>query len=126
MKKWMLLLFIFISRLAAYDDRPECYKDLSHNFFNLQITQRALSLYLVPQPQWDRIFREVTRRANDEAPAILQQKARARHPSPFEAPFQRDEAEKILRETMHDIFYRVVVEYGFYDPTSINDMFDYI
>lgn len=126
MKKFICFLLLSVS-LAAYDDRPACYKDLERNFFQYKPVAEALALYNVNQSQgqWDGIVKLVQNKAKD-AEYIINEKARRFKPNPLQNPFQSDVARDLLKETMSQIFERALLESGFFDRVTITNMFEFI
>lgn len=126
MKKFICFLLLSV-RLAAYDDRPACYKELERNFFQYKYVAEALALYNVNQSQgqWDGIVKTVQNKAK-EAEYVIKEKARRHTPDPLQHPFQSDVAKDLLRETMFQIFERALLESGFFDQVTIAKMFEFI
>lgn len=124
--KILKILFVFFALpLVAMDARPPCFKQLERDFFQFKTVGEALGLWNVPQGQWNYIIKTLQSRAV-EADAIIVKKARQLNPNPLERPFQPDVARDLIRDTMAQIFERVLLESGFYDTVSIGRMFDYI
>jgi hypothetical protein len=118
--------------MQAYDDSPRCYKNLQKDFFSYDLVIQALSMYQIPQGQWELIFQNLQSALRD-APEIIRTRASQQDPNPLEYPFQPKEAEDILFEAMFEIFSNVMKVNGAADPrSSLNDpknvreMFGYI
>ena len=120
-----ILFLILTLPLVAYDDRPPCYKDLERDFFHFKILGEAFSNWLVPQGQWDPIFRMLVDR-QEQAEYVINEGARRYSPNPLQNPFQSDVARDLLHQTMYQIFERCMLESGFFDTVSIARMFEYI
>jgi hypothetical protein len=131
----ILLSFVCIANpipMQAYDDSPRCYKDMQRDFFSYDLVIQALSMYLVPQGQWELIFQNLQNAMRD-VPEIVRSRAAQSDPNPLEYPFQSKQAEDILFQALFEVFSNVMQVNGAADPrSSLNDpknvreMFGYI
>lgn len=125
MKIVKIIFLLFCMNLAAYDARPSCYRDLERNFFEEKAVTTALSLWQVQQGQWRSIVYEL-KKQSQEAERLIKEKAARYSVNPLQNPFQPDVAKSLLKETMWQIFRRVMIESGFYDPVAMERMFQHI
>lgn len=123
MRKIFFLLIFFVSAYA-YDQRPQCYIDLTRNFFNMPAVMQALSMQMVPQGQWDPIVRSLTE-AQRSLEQMVNDRARRLPRSPFDPKFDPEVAKELLLSSAFEIFHRVIYYNGFTDSVGTRTMFNY-
>lgn len=101
----------------------ECSKELLLSYFPKAFVNETLSKYKVPQDQWDAINKELAEK-DKEVIKIVEEKASKISPNLLRDPQQRQAAVKLFRETLFDVFSKVMKAHGVTDDKEIQQMLD--
>lgn len=120
-------LVLFPINGNAWDDSPECFKRFERNFFRERDLDEAFGLHqvTVPQSNWNAIYRALQRQMQ-QVPEVVKRQAQKMDKNPLDHPFQPEQAQKILFDTLYAVFSQVMHDYGVTDQYSIRDMFNYL
>ena len=127
-KSFLLLLLpiFFCNQLVeAFNDEPNCYKELKTTFFQRRLLEQALSMYDVNQSQWPLIAQMLVDRSL-MVPNIIKQRAQRMMPDPLEYPFNSSEAVKLLKQVLLEVFAQVMRESGIFNENVVRGMFEYV
>lgn len=121
-----LLAMSYPHEAISYDSSPSCFRQLETQFFQEKITAEALSLHNVYQSQWERIIDSLHKRSQ-AIPQLIKQRAMHMKPNPFDRPFQKEEAEKLLMQALHEVMSVTMKEfYVSVSERDIDEMIEYI
>ena len=110
--------------LTAADQRvDECSKELLLAYFPEPFVNETLKKFNVPEDQWSAIDAELNAK-NEDVIRTVEDKAAKLSPNPLKDPEQRQVAVKIFRETLFDIFSKVVKAHGVTDDKQIQSMLE--
>lgn len=123
----MRKLILLLATCLSFTTEPPCFRELQTHYFTFDIVGKAFSMNpdYIYQNQWDTIFQDLRQSAQD-APNRIQQKARGMRPNPLNYPFQAEAAEKLLLETMHEIFTEVMYRNYIINKPVVDSCFRYI
>ena len=82
-----------------------------------------MSKYKVPQDQWDAINKELAEKDKDVI-KMVEEKASKVSPNLLRDPQQRQAAVKLFRETLFEVFSKVMKAHGITDDKQIQEMLD--
>jgi hypothetical protein len=126
LKLLLISLCLFTIEATAYvADRSPCLRDLQMNFFRPEIVNESLSLYSIPAGLWVPILNDLQLRSRD-IPAIMKKMTYRRVPNPLEYPMDDQEAAKILKAALFQIFTDVMRRYYITEHPTLDYIFDYI
>lgn len=89
-----------------------CTKEVLMNLYPAPILKAILEQHSIPADKADAISRELAKRSQDSIDKIVEEKASKMDPNPFNDLTKRDEAGKIFRETVFEVFARVLNAHG--------------
>lgn len=115
----------FSCPVIAIADAPPCYKDLEVNFFNPTLVNEALSLHSISQSNWTLINTELQNNLK-RVPELVKERAKKMNPNPFGNPFQPQEASKLLREVLLEVFSETLAGFQITNQGKVQEMFRYI
>lgn len=106
---------------AAQDE--ECPKELLMSYFPAKFVGVTLSKNNIPADKIELIQKELAEKDKEVVQAV-EEKAAKMDPNPLKDPAQRDQAKKIFRETLYDLFAGVLNKNGITDSGQIHTMLD--
>ena len=122
---FILTLFFSQNFIEARGGKPACLKELQQNFFDEKLVRQTLALYRMPQGMWKNIIEDLKR--NQKAvEKIMQTKAIKMRPNPLRPPFNPEQTEALLKETLYEVFYKTIDFYKITDSDTIRAMFNHI
>ena len=101
----------------------ECSRELLLSYFPEAFVNESLKKFNVPKDQWDAINKELTSK-NDQVIKIVEEKAAKMDPNPLKDPSQRQQAVKIFRDTLFEVFAGVLRQHGVTDDAQIKSMLE--
>lgn len=125
----ILSLGVFSTQLSAdtpgsaADAVDECSKELLLAYFPKTFVNETLKKFKVPENQWDAINKELAEKDKDVIKTVEERAAKI-NPNLLRDPQQRQAAVKIFRETLFDVFSKIMKEHGVTDDKQIQDMLD--
>lgn len=131
MKKFLVWSAIAVALLVMHQveaEVPSCYYSIERNFFNPRFVSQALALHGVSQSAWMEINRVLAENAR-QVPQLVKARAQKMHPNPFGIPFLPEEAGKLLKQVLFEVFSRTISQFGESVATNsgqVQEMFDYI
>lgn len=120
---FLTLFFLYLCPLFAAD--LQCTSRIAEQFFPLNITTKALSLYDIPQSQWTPINNEL-KKISGKMRTLLESKASLLSPNPFHSENMQLEAFVIMREVLFEQFALAVRQMFYADDDTLRQMFVYI
>ncbi|HEV8052578.1 MAG TPA: hypothetical protein VGP47_08785 [Parachlamydiaceae bacterium] len=111
--------------VIASAETPPCYKQLEVNFFNSTFVNEALSLHSVSQSNWALINTELQNNLK-QVPEMVKERAKKMDPNPFGTPFQPQEASKLLRRVLLEVFSATLANFQITNQGKVEEMFRYI
>ncbi len=124
--RWLLGALLLLAEqqvVYGFYDAPRCFRELHSRFFTAEVLYPILSLHEVPQSQWEPILTKLQARSKD-VPNKVRELARRLSPNPLENPFQKKEAEELLKKVLLEIFEGTLRESNVFHTSSIQDMFE--
>jgi hypothetical protein len=130
MKSFLNLLVgsvIALSPLTLYSENAveECSRELLLAYFPEAFVKETLKKFNVPQDKWEAITKSLNEK-DKEVVKIVEEKASKLNPNPLKDPQQRQEAVKIFRETLLQVFSDAMKQNGITDEKQIQSMLDNI
>lgn len=110
---------------AILSNAMKCTKEELMTFFPQQIVQSTLIQAKLTQEQASEISQELAQKDRELA-KIVEEKAAKLESNPFKDLSQRDLAVKIYRETLYEIFAKVLKSHGISDDDQIQTLLDEI
>lgn len=101
----------------------ECSKDLLLSYFPATFVQQTLTKFNVPKENQDAIVNALTEK-DKSIVKMVEEKASKMNPNPLKDPQQRQQAVKIFRETLLQVFSDVMKANGINDDKQIQAMLD--
>ena len=123
---------LLISTSFAQEDQstpkaPSGVEDCSHelliSYFPKVFVQETLKKFNVPQDKWDAIINELGEK-DKLVIKTVEEKAASLDPNPLKDPKLRQDAVKLFRETLTNIFSSTLKAQGITDEKQIQDMLD--
>lgn len=102
LKKTFLLAILVLTCSFVQDPSP-CLKNMQLHFFETTRVNEVLNFYQIPQEYWSPIVIEIQLRSV-EVPGRMKQKTNRMVPNPIEYPMNRNQAAKLLKETLYEVF----------------------
>lgn len=133
MKRFVFLVcMVGAFKMHAYDASPQCYKDLQRDFFSYDLVIQALSMYPIPQGQWENIYKDL-QYASQYVPQMIKERASYMQPNPIENRFYPKEAQELLFDVLFEVFTNVMrinahedYRSPLIDQKNVRDMFGFI
>lgn len=126
MFKWLIAAMLMSMPVQGFsDDTPPCMRELEIDFFKIELLSQALSLYDVPQGQWTPIYQDLISRSQT-VPYRVREKAKAYEKNPLDFPFNGEEAKKLLRQSLEEVFIEVLEDNDVSDRGAIVEMFNFL
>lgn len=110
---------------VALSNNMKCTKEELMTFFPQQVVQSILLQAGLTKEQSTDIARELSQKDRELAKTV-EEKAAKLDPNPFKDLSQRDLAIKIYRETLYEIFAKVLKSHGVKDEDQIQTLLDEI
>lgn len=101
----------------------KCTKEELMRFFPEQVVQSILIKANLPKEQSDAIAQELSQKDRELA-KIVEEKSAQIEPNPFKNLSQRDLAIKIYRETLYEVFAKVLKSHGVTNEDQIQSLLD--
>lgn len=101
----------------------ECSKEILLAFFPEVFVNETLTRFNVPKDKWDSIKQALAEK-DKEVVKTVEAKAAQMNPNPLKDPQHRQEAVKLFRDTLLDVFSTVLKANGVSDDTQIKNMLD--
>lgn len=101
----------------------KCTKEELMTFFPQQVVQSVLTQAHLPKDQVDAIAKELTQKDRELA-KLVEEKAAKVEPNPFKDLSQRDLAIRIYRETLYEVFAKVLKAHGVTNEDQIQTLLD--
>ncbi len=122
MKKGLLILVSMLINVSAFAvTEQECSKEQLLTYYPKPFVLETLKKFNVPKDQWDAIKQELSAK-DEEVIRLVEEKASKMQPNPLEDPNQKQEAVKLFRETLYEVFSDVMYAHGVTDKKQIQDM----
>lgn len=130
MKLILILITFFALPLQGWENIPPCFKEFEQNFFKQELVLQSFDLHHMYLSHASVVYVALIEAAKD-VPDIVKAKAKTMNPNPLHHPFQREIAEKILKQTLEEVFIKVLTANYVADQPAINEaeikgMFEYI
>jgi hypothetical protein len=103
----------------------KCTKEELMTFFPDQVVQSVLIKGNIPKEEAVAIAQELSKKDKDLA-KVVEEKAAKLEPNPFKDLSQRDLAIKIYRETLYEVFSKVLKSHGVTNEDKIQTMLEEI
>jgi glycine cleavage system regulatory protein len=101
----------------------KCTKEELMRFFPEQLVQSVLVKANLPKDQADAIAQDLSQKDRELA-RLVEEKSAQVEPNPFKNLSQRDMAIKIYRETLYEVFARVLKAHGITNEDQIQTLLD--
>lgn len=125
MKKLSLFICFYLLIAANVQGEPPCYRQLAIHFFDdSKAIMQAMGMHRITESSWTPIIQDL-RKQSKGVYALVQKRSRLLENNPL-APFDPAAAEKLLSDTLLEIFQRVMNSYLITNQGDIIDMFTYI
>lgn len=108
---------------ASYPDSSAMEQDEMMSYFPEKFVANTLEKYKVPQAQRLAIQKELADK-DQEVVALVEEKAAKMDPNPLRDPKLRQEAVKIFRDTLYEVFSNVMHSHGMTDREELHSMLD--
>lgn len=115
------LLAPLTTTTAAVQD--ECAREELMSYFPARFVTQTLDNYKVPQGQRTAILRELADKDKQVIPTV-EERAAKMNPNPLRDPKQRQEAVKIFRDVLSELFTGTMEAHGINDKKQIQEMLD--
>ncbi len=99
----------------------ECSKELLLSFFPEAFVTEVLQKYQVSKEKWEPIVKGLKEK-NDEVIKLVDEQASKMNPNPLKDPSQKQQAVKIFRESLYQVFASVLKANGVSDDQKIQSM----
>ncbi len=109
--------------LSAAADARECSKEMLMSYFPEQYVAQTLDKFEVPQAQKSAIISELAEK-DKQVISTIEERAGKMNPNPLRDPQHRQEAVKIFRDTLYELFAQVMQAHGVNDKEQIQAMLD--
>ena len=126
----MAALFICTSTLlcgetteVTLSNAMKCTKEELMRFFPEQVVQSILEKSDIPADKAKEIAQELSQR-DLELAKMVEEKSNKLDYNPIKTPNQRESAAKVYRETLYEMFAKVLKEHGFTDKEKTQSMLD--
>lgn len=124
------VLLCYFTPIYAWEDIPPCFRYFETSFFKQELVLQAFDLHHLYQSHASTVYTALQHAAKD-VPNIVRAKAKAMRPNPLAHPYNREQAEKILKQTLEEVFLKVLQENYVGYQRAINEsemkgMFGYI
>ena len=116
---------LFAQKSAPTEIDKECSKEILLAFFPEVFVNETLAQFNVPQDKWNSIKQALAQK-DKEVVKTVENKASQMNPNPLKDPQYRQEAVKLFRDTLLEIFSTVLKANGITDDTQIKNMLDNI
>jgi hypothetical protein len=104
-------------------NNAELSNDAMMSYFPEIFVERTLERYQIPQAQRISIQKELVDK-NKEVINLVEDKASKMTPNPLRDPTLRDEAVKIFRDSLYEVFSKVMLSHGVTDKEELHEMLD--
>lgn len=101
----------------------KCTKEELMRFFPEQVVRPILIQAKIPEKEADAIAQALAQK-DVELAKIVEEKSSKIDPNPFKNLSQRDLAIKIYRETLYEVFAKVLKEHGISDADQVQSLLD--
>ena len=101
----------------------KCTKEELMRFFPEQLVQSILSKAHLPKEQAEAIAQDLSKK-DQELAKLVEEKSSQIEPNPFKNLSQRDLAIKIYRETLYEVFAKVLKSHGVTNEDQIQTLLD--
>lgn len=108
---------------ASSAERTAMEQDEMMSYFPEKFVANTLEKYKVPQAQRMAIQKELADK-DQEVVALVEEKAAKMDPNPLRDPKLRQEAVKIFRDTLYEVFSQVMHTHGMTDREELHSMLD--
>lgn len=108
---------------SAQSKSDECTQEVLMSYFPDKFVSQTLDKFQVPQAQRAAIQKELAEKDKQVIP-MVEEKAGKMTPNPLRDPQLRQEAVKIFRETLFELFASTMQAHGINDKTQIQSMLD--
>lgn len=105
------------------DALSKCTKEELMTFFPQQVVESVLTKAKIPSDQASAIAKELSQKDRELA-KIVEDKAAKLEPNPFKDLSQRDLAIKIYRETLYEVFAKVLKAHGVKNEDQIQTLLE--
>ena len=123
MNRLFTLVVLSILGFASAFASTDCSKELLLAYFPEPFVTETLSRFNVPKEQWGAINKELSQK-DEEVIRMVESKASKMTPNPMQDPKLRQQAVKLFRETLLQIFSDVMYAHGVTDTKQIQSMLD--
>lgn len=123
------VLFLSALQAAPMPSAPqapqmdECSKELLLSYYPADFVTETLKKYNVPQDKWAGIIRALTGKEKDIVKTV-EDKASKMNPNPLKDPKERQEAVKLFRDALMDVFANAMRSNGVTDESKYQAMLD--
>jgi len=116
---------LFTGPCVAEEPMDECSKDLLLSYFPEPFVIQTLKQFNIPEEAHQMIAKELQEK-DKEVVRLVEMKAERMDPNPLRDPRHRQEAVKLFRETLFELFSSVLNKYQVTDKAKIQAMLDEI
>jgi len=110
---------------SAEMQETECSEDIIMSYYPEPFVAETLEKFEIPQAQRSAIIRDLAEKDREVVP-IVEEKAGKMSPNPLRDPKHRQEAIKIFRDTLYELFAATMQAHGVNDQEQIQAMLDNI
>lgn len=111
------------TRPALPDATEDCAKELLLSYYPPEFVKESLKKYHVPPEKWDEIIDGLKQKDQDVIRQV-EEKAGQLNPNPLKDPQQRQQAIKIFKDTLYEVFASVLKPAGVTDDKTIQNILD--
>ena len=112
-----------VNAVARIQNAEACSAEVLLSYFPEQFVSKTLESFKVPEAQRAAIQQELLDK-NQEVIATVEERAGKMSPNPLRDPQHRQEAVKIFRDTLYDLFAQVLETHGINNKDQIQAMLD--
>ena len=115
--------FFSPASVSAYSDSVDTEQDEIVSYFPKKFVAQTLEKYKVPQGQRLAIQNALVDK-DQEVISLVEEKAAKMDPNPLRDPKLRQEAVKIFRDSLYEVFSKVMHAHGISDKEELHSMLD--
>ena len=122
MNKWIVIAAIVVVPWV-HGELDRCSKELLLSYFPSNFVENTLMEYNVSEKEWKGIITDL-QSEDDQVVVLVEEKAAKMDPNPLKVAGHRDMAVALFRETLYEVFSRVLSRHGITEPSLVAAMLD--